>query len=194
MIIPLSIASCLILLGCSFQTWYKEEYIDERIKKVYVGSDTLPDKRKYADYYLNGSFVKAGIEAHNASGQSGSSPYRLRVIAFGKKGLHQSIIVRNITIHSNIKCGEYYKYEDNVFPYKCNYDIRNINDENDKITCAEFGYYTKYNLDLSFNEHEEIEALLDIEVHTNEKFERRIIRYKFAPKLEKGIKGLLISK
>jgi len=176
----------LILLwrACFWYPYRIEKYINPELEKINVSKRVILKSEKFDKYKVNGAFVEIFLRGHNQTSESGNSPYKIYLSIWGKDDTYKTAYINKFKILLNGK--KKYILQNNLLQIELLF--RHASNSS-KMTIASFRIPDL--IDLDFKNKEEIEIITEIEVVTEEKTEKKEMRYKFIPVLEEGHTGLL---
>jgi hypothetical protein len=195
-IMAVSFVSCTL----KFKPWKTIQYRDEFLYEL-SPSDGIPDKNKYKDYFIDTVFVKIQSQPEREHFEYETYNSFFIHIDYCMYDINEvkNIIIHNIKIET--KRGRDYSYilSEN---YPINFLVKNIgglvdisdhsrmqlfhNPWNEKKNYYEGIYYNDLFIEFG-NTIEEFLIVLDTEIIFYNRQERREIKFKIIPKIEKGL-------
>jgi len=176
----------LLIFRVCFWDYYRiEKYINPELEKTNFADIYIPRGEEFDKYKVNGAFVKIRVLGHDQTTRSGSSPYKISLSIWGQDDRYKTAYINKFKILSNGK--EKYILQNSLLPIKLEFEPFT---NQRKIVIAIF--VIPDFIDLDFKNKEEIEIITEVEVVTEEKTEKKEMRYKFIPLLEEGHTGLML--
>ncbi len=179
----------LFLQTCRACFWYPyriEKYINMELEKVNFSKIAIPISKEFDKYKVNGAFARIFLRGHNQTTRSGNSPYEIYVSIDGTPGINKVVYINKFKILSN-KDKKYNVLQHNIFPIKLT--LKSPSPSNKTVWDV---FVFPEMIDLDFKNKEEIEIIMEVEVVTKEKTEKKEMKYKFVPLLEEGHTGLIL--